>query len=85
MLAALDPTLSVSAKLILACIFVGTIISQPGRTLALCPTLAQSPVHVENVGVALLRITGEATSLVNVIRDTFPCNVAYGVDTSRHH
>lgn len=43
MLAALDPTLSVSARLILLCIFVGTMISQPGRTLALCPTLASIP------------------------------------------
>ena len=43
MLAALEPTLRVSARLILLCIFVGTIISQPGRTLALWPTFANIP------------------------------------------
>ena len=43
MLAALEPTLRVSARLILLCIFVGTMISQPGRTLALCPTFANIP------------------------------------------
>lgn len=43
MLAALEPTLRVSARLILLCIFVGTMISQPGRTLALWPTFANIP------------------------------------------